>query len=102
MNSGASPSMVPEEAGMMLRSSSAGRWLIQMLADSLKAQTLPASTSEATSPLSDHAAPEQEGDLSWLHKSHLNFFVILLQITPLGDPAVGFLKFGLRLMEAQK
>jgi len=33
---------------------------------------------------------------SWLRENDLNFFVILFQVTPLGDPTVGFLKFGSR------
>ena len=39
---------------------------------------------------------EREGNLRWLPKSHLNFSVVLLQITPLGAPCVGLLEFGSR------
>ena len=38
--------------------------------------------------------PEREDDPGWLHKSHLNFSVLLLQKTPLGGPHVVFLKYG--------
>ena len=47
----------------------------------------------ATSPACDHAVPEREDEPGCLHKRHLNFSVLLLQITPLGGPRVVFLKF---------
>ena len=65
-----------------------------MLAACLEAQILPASNVGATSPGCDHEVPEREDDPGWLHKSHLNFSVLLLQKTPLGGPHVVFLKYG--------
>ena len=65
-----------------------------MLAACLEAQILPASNLRATSPGCDHEVPEREDNPGWLHRSYLNFPVLLLEITPLGGPPVVFLKFG--------